>query len=235
MQLVVNHLTRMEEGFICVAGMEIPTHRHIRPVLAEARLTSSLLACHGGVFELGAVIDLGQTAYVGQAPEVEDHQFVPNLAKKVSVCSPGQFWSEVQNIAMSRLVDIFGLDLKARGYRSCGVDLGKGKASLGCLIPASPITLSSVTGGGRSPRVLADISDGQFRLELSVTDIRLFQADHLTPKQSKIAWLEPLLVDPAKVVVSVGLTRPFAKKPSDPKVHWLQINNIHLAQDPLWA
>jgi hypothetical protein len=36
------------------------------------------------------------------------------------------------------------------------------------------------------------------------------------------------------LLLSVGLTRPFSNSPSSPPVHWLQVNNIHLEDDPTW-
>lgn len=235
MQILINHLTRMEKGFICVAGLELGARRHIRPVTPGARLASANLTCHGGVFEVGAIVDLGITSWVGQPPEFEDHRFVPRSAKQTGVCSTQQFWNELTAVAKTRLVDIFGPALTIRGYKSCGVDLGKGNASLGCLTPAAPIILSIVTGGGRPARMRAEISDGQFHLDLSVTDIRLFGSDHVTPDPVKLAWLEPLLQNPAEVVLSVGLTRAFSSQPGLPKAHWLQVNNLHPLQAPLWS
>jgi hypothetical protein len=33
MLILVHHLTRMQPGFICVAGLDADTERHVRPVL----------------------------------------------------------------------------------------------------------------------------------------------------------------------------------------------------------
>ena len=35
-------------------------------------------------------------------------------------------------------------------------------------------------------------------------------------------------------LLSVGLTRPFSSREGDAPVHWLQVNNIHLEDDPAW-
>jgi hypothetical protein len=43
MRIVVNHLTRMQPGYICVAGMERQGGRHVRPVLAGGRWTRAYL------------------------------------------------------------------------------------------------------------------------------------------------------------------------------------------------
>jgi hypothetical protein len=37
------------------------------------------------------------------------------------------------------------------------------------------------------------------------------------------------------VIFGVGLTRPFAEREDAPAVHWLQVNNIHLRNDPYWS
>ena len=43
MKIVVNHLTRMQPGYICVAGLDFQTNAHVRPVLAGSRLTVSFI------------------------------------------------------------------------------------------------------------------------------------------------------------------------------------------------
>jgi hypothetical protein len=37
-----------------------------------------------------------------------------------------------------------------------------------------------------------------------------------------------------ETILSVGLTRPWQKRGDDAERHWLQLNNIHLRDDPLW-
>lgn len=36
------------------------------------------------------------------------------------------------------------------------------------------------------------------------------------------------------VILSLGLTRAFAPSPGHPRVHWLQVNNTHLKENPVW-
>ena len=59
MRIVVNHLTRMQPGYICVAGIDVQDNEHIRPVLGRERLTVGLLARNGGAFDMGRLVDLG--------------------------------------------------------------------------------------------------------------------------------------------------------------------------------
>ena len=35
-------------------------------------------------------------------------------------------------------------------------------------------------------------------------------------------------------MLGVGLTRPFAPTAGEPPLHWLQVNNLHLEDDPAW-
>jgi hypothetical protein len=37
-----------------------------------------------------------------------------------------------------------------------------------------------------------------------------------------------------EVILSVGLTRAWRKQNDTAERHWLQVNNIHLKDDPLW-
>ena len=47
MRIVVNHLTRMQKGFMCVAGIDLDTRLHVRPVL-DRQMPIDLLSVHGG-------------------------------------------------------------------------------------------------------------------------------------------------------------------------------------------
>jgi hypothetical protein len=52
-----------------VAGVDVNTMDHVRPMLRHGRLTVGLLKRNGGPFDIGSVVDLGPTAYAGHAPE----------------------------------------------------------------------------------------------------------------------------------------------------------------------
>jgi hypothetical protein len=75
MKIVVNHLARMQQGYICVAGVDIETFKHIRPVLPSTRLGTNLLVRNGGPFDMAVVVDLGKLTPNPQRPEIEDHIF----------------------------------------------------------------------------------------------------------------------------------------------------------------
>ena len=76
-------------------------------------------------------------------------------ARNIGIVSPERFWQLLQSTAHTSIVDIFGPAIHP--FRNgCIVDVGTGKASLGCLIPANPPKLS-VT---RDARIRVDITDG---------------------------------------------------------------------------
>src|SRR5215210_1099974 len=59
MRILVDHLTRMQPGYFCAAGIDLESGRHVRPVLRRGRLTTDLLGTNGGPFDIGSVLDLG--------------------------------------------------------------------------------------------------------------------------------------------------------------------------------
>jgi hypothetical protein len=222
MQIIVNHLTRMQTGYICVAGINTANNQHIRPVLRD-RLKVDLLAVNGGPFDIGSLVDLGQVRYCGSAPEVEDHYFTLQNIRSRGAIPPEQFWQRLRIVAQRSIREIFGPAIK-QVKRACVVDIRTGNASLGCLIPAAPPKLFVNSYG----KLRATVTDGNFDLSLSVADIRLYEADHKTPKEDLIKQINKRMQDNNPVILSIGLSRPF--RPDDDTVaqHWLQLNNIHL-------
>ena len=228
MRILVNHLTRMQPGYICVAGIDLQTGSHVRPVLGYGRLSTNLLLDKGGAFELGCVVDLGPTVHVGRTPEHEDHRFDPVKAYCLRRVPHNDFWDTLIDSASDTLQGIFGKDLVRRG-QSCTMDIGKGKASLGCLAPRGrPDLYVNPSGSVRiSFPWLSPWAN------LSVTDLRLYQEDHKTPCRALVSHLRRKLQAGAGVILSVGLTRPWRKEGDTAARHWLQVNNIHLEGEPL--
>ncbi|MBF6592806.1 MAG: hypothetical protein IVW57_20020, partial [Ktedonobacterales bacterium] len=133
MEIVINHLTRMQPGYICVAGLDPTTGRHVRPILT-GRLSTVLLARNGGPFDMAALVDLGPTTPAGEPPAVEDQRFEPWQVRRRDTISPGAFWQSLRHVASASLAELFGSDLRAHD-QSCVVAVGAGRASLGCLVP----------------------------------------------------------------------------------------------------
>ncbi len=225
MQIIITHITKMRGHYICVAGIDPSARKHVRP-LANVQLDRNLLRKNGGVFEIGALVDLGPTRYVGRAPEVEDHKFSLRNLRYVRRVMAAELWDCLTQTAAQSLGAIFGKDLRSNG-RGCTVALRSGDASLGHLQVARLPRL----GVNQQNKVRIMISDGTFSLDLSVTDIRLYENDHVQPRQNVVAAIAARFPK-TQVVLAVGLSRPFQKTADAPPCHYLQVNNIHLEEDP---
>ncbi|HEU5344700.1 MAG TPA: hypothetical protein VFX31_10920 [Ktedonobacterales bacterium] len=228
MRIVINHLTRMQPGFICVAGLDPNTRQHIRPVL-RGRLSRSLLRAEGGPFDIGALVELGETTSEGVAPEVEDRAFTAWRATYLRNCEPQAFWMLLRTSARQRLVGIFGPELRQTGS-TCALDGGKGQASLGCLIPTGKPELHATDQGSVRMR----FSDGELTVTASVTDLRLYEDDQKTPRQAAVADLNARLARGVLAILSVGVSREWTKPGDTVPRHWLQVNGIHLHDRPIW-
>jgi hypothetical protein len=234
MRIAVHHLTRMQPGYICVAGLDEASGNHVRPCLAGARLRTSLLRERGGPFDVAALVDLGAVRHVGQAPEIEDYLFEPRHARRVADLSAAEFWHRLVAASAASLGDVFGEELKMRGAGRCGVDEGKGTVSLGCIKPSRRPSLRVQSRPGGGDQIRMHLNDGRFDVDVPVTDIRLYGADHVTPAVERVEKLDARLQGGITVVLAVGLSRPYASSPSLPPVHWLQINGVHLEDNPVW-
>lgn len=120
------------------------------------------------------------------------------------------------------------------GSSSCGVEVCKGSASLGCLIPASRPFLYIRKRSDRNDQVRMRLDDGDFFLDCGVTDIRLYGDDHIIPDETMVQSIANRLKNGVEVILSMGLTRVYASSVDFDPVHWLQVNNIHLEDDPTW-
>ncbi len=229
MRIVVNHLTRMSPGYICVAGVEPESLRHIRPTLPH-RLERSLLLGYGGLFDIGAVVDIGDAVDEGIAPEVEDHLFFRTEASFVKMATADEFWALLDKVSKRRLVEIFGPDLRQNGA-TCSVDDGCGSASLGCLIPHQRPQLFVDNYGG----VRLRFTDGEFTVSSSVTDLRLYQSDQTTPRYDVIQNVATRIARGTPLILSVGLTRPWRKPGDSEDRHWFQVNGVNLRDCPIWT
>ncbi len=229
MRILVNHLTRMQPGYFCAAGIDLEKETHVRPVLRRGRLTTDLLSTNGGPFDVGSVLDLGPTTYAGGAPELEDYSFDPSAARWLFDDEADDYWDALDGVAQESLQEIFGPALELWD-ESGTVDVGEGNASLGCLKPEKQPWLY-VDHRGTVRMVLDYLLPS---VDLSVNDLRLYERDGRTPRRNLVAGVQRRLEAGVETILSVGLTRPWQKRGDTAERHWLQVNNIHLEDDPLW-
>lgn len=226
MEIVVNHITRMRERRVCVAGLD-RDGRHIRPVLDHERLRRELTGDYGGPFRLGAVVDLGEIRPRPAPPEVEDNVFDPTSTRMIRMAEPTRFWRFVEELSSCSLSEIFGHTLERDG-RTASMPVGTGIASLGVYRPRGRVRIDRAFGKLRVR--ITDHALGQ--LSLPLTDLRLYDLEADAVDDRRVELLEDRLRR-ADVLLSVGVGRPWAREGGDPR-HWLQVNNVHLDDNPLW-
>lgn len=232
MRIVINHLTRMVPGFICVAGISVEINQHIRPVCNRVMLPLRWSSIHGGVFGIGNVVDLGLVRDRSERPEVEDREFREQHLRYLDRLPPTNFWSLLDEHHDTRLQRIFGPELTLVG-QSCTTDCGTGQASLGVIVADHLERLYLGSRGG----VRLAFHIGRAHLDLSVSDLRFYAMDDgsttWTVDQNRLESVAYALETGVPAILSVGLTRAFKRNSIDTSRHWLQVNNIHLANDPL--
>jgi hypothetical protein len=237
MKIVVTHLTRMQGGTVCVAGLDVETGQHVRPVQPMASLQSRVTSSRGGPFDMATVVDLGLTRPVPTPPEVEDREFSWWHARAIDHVEAGLFWEMLRYVARRSLRELFGPELRSigrSGRQRAATDVGTGRASLAVLIPSGQPRLMLATKPDGRDVVRMELSDGVFSLDLSVTDLRLYADDGGRPATERVREVADRLARGVPVLLSVGLTRPFAARTGDAPVHWLQVNSVHLEDDPCW-
>lgn len=237
MRIVINHLTRMRAGYVCAAGVEPETLRHVRPVLEDGALPFDVLARYGGPFDMARVVELRIARPHPVPPHVEDHVIVPESAVPCAATDATEFWQLLRRLTKTHLRDVFGDRLRPVGRSSCGTGVGEGTVSLGCFRPSKAPRLSCVKQPSSGKlRIRMHIADGELEADVGVTDIRLHEDDHVTPNRAAVEVLDRRIRQSAEVILGVGLTRAF--KSSTPhgeqEAHWLQVTNIHLREDPGW-
>lgn len=232
MRIIVNHLTRLRLGDICVAGLDENTGKHVRPVCGL--LKPRYLVRHGGFFDMACLVDLGRVKSAGSPPHIEDWEFRPRKARMVSEVGADEFRELLESAAKNSVREIFGEGMRPIGRSGAwGTKPGVGDASLGCLRVAEGVRLYLKPRQGRTTqiRIAFRQQDGEF--DLGVTDIRLYADDRITPDTQRLPQVARRVAG-SGVILSVGLSRTFSSSPEFPAMHWLQVNNIHLPDDLCW-
>ncbi|MEQ1903037.1 MAG: hypothetical protein ABL888_02470 [Pirellulaceae bacterium] len=231
MRIVINHLTRMQPGLMCAAGIDPLTGLHVRPVMGRP-LPVELLERNGGPFALGRMLDLGETTFVGRMPEIEDRTFVASGVSVVEEWATERWLGLCSAVSGKRLVDIFGEALKPvesrfGGPATAAVPEKSGLHSLGCYWAADARLILVQRCKKKSVRL--EFSEMGIRYSVAVTDYRLWNEDHLTPNEPEFARMAGLVNKTNNpVLLSVGLSRAHRFTDDEPPRHWLQVNNIHV-------
>ncbi|HUT13479.1 MAG TPA: hypothetical protein VMY42_23530 [Thermoguttaceae bacterium] len=234
MRILINHLTRMRAGKICIAGVDVETRRHVRPVLGYEGLTAKLLARYGGPFDMARIVELGNPRPKPNRPHTEDHEFAPSRVRFRRNASAAEFWEMLRELGQSSLQEIFGGLLRDIGQSRWAADVGQGAASLGVLRPHGPPQLYLRTDRDRKPQIRIKLGDGRLEADAGVTDLRLYGPDHATPDADMVRAAARWIANSEGVLLGVGLTRKFRPSDGSGYLHYLQVNNVHLEEDPAW-
>jgi hypothetical protein len=230
MKIVVNHLTRMRGERICVAGVDWEMAEHVRPVTsATSPLTRELLRSNGGIFEVGALVDLGPVAACGHPPETEDHRFSPSSASYESTLAGDQYLELLNIVSSESLEEGFGPDLERASKWKYAVPVGRGARSLAVIRPSVRSRLT-VDDSFERPRVVLEFRDVEPQTYVPVTDLRFYAADQVTILRDVVESVDSRLRRGVDAFIMFGLGRPWER---DPDHHWLQVNGICLADQPV--
>jgi hypothetical protein len=226
-EVLITDLTRMYDGHICAAGIELRSGKRVRPVL-RARIPARMLATQGGVFDVGANVDLGRTRWRGKPPEVEDVLFGERAARAAKPLPGPELFDLLRKHAGGSPEQVIGPDLVREG-NSLVTMPGSGKRSLVLTRAQEPVRITMRMSRNERDEELARIrfvrGDG---IDLSVTDVRLYKRDMVTPDPERVRWLQARLAQRPEVLLCYGLGRPYNGR------HYLQLNNVHLSNAPDW-
>jgi hypothetical protein len=230
-QIAVNHLTRMRDLHICVAGIEKESRQHLRPVTdpRQNRMGRELLVEQGGPFELGAVVELGTVSPRPVPPAIEDHRFRPERARRIGRLAPGHYLELIDSVAHRNLRNAFGRDLKRRGERKYATDLGRGERTLACLRLRPPLALEI----DRFGRLHLRFEQASRTAYASVTDLRFYKEDQSTLRHDLIDDVSARLRRGIGAWGMFGLGRAWKASNDDAERHWLQLNGLCLEDRPL--
>jgi Dual OB-containing domain len=220
----------MREMRICVAGVEVGTEQHLRPVVAKPeRLGRDLLHESGGPFELGAVVELGEVRPQPDPPAIEDHLFQPQRARRLGRLDGDRYLELLERISHRNLRNAFGPELKRRGERKYATDLGQGERTLACVKLRGPLALEIDSFGKLSLR----FEEAGRPANAPLTDLRFFEPDQDTIRHRTVDDVSARLRGDVDVWVMFGLARAWQASNDDAERHWLQVNGLCLGDRPL--
>ena len=230
MEVLITDVTRMQKGYICVAGIDVQTGQRIRPVLAEEQIPLDWTPAHGGIVDYRRIIDIGPGRFIGRTPEIEDVLVTRGDLALRRTMQPHEFLETLQGVSKLNARLSFGPTLRRHeNGHDYVTPQGMGLRSLAIQgIDAGRVRLSIA---GRSVR--AAWPDG---MRLPVTDLRLFEKDGATVRTRRVGQLNQLLQRESGFV-AIGLTRPWGRpeSPDPAEYHWLQVNAIHVPGSLDWA
>jgi hypothetical protein len=176
MRIVMNHITRMSDERICIAGVDPTATEHVRPTTPpEDLITRTLLQAEGGPLAIGAEVELGDVEPEGSPPEVEDHRFETANLEYVRDLPDEEFLELLSEVSAADVEDAFGPALERQGWKYA-IDAGAGSDSLGVVRSLTHPMLEIDRRYGKKLQLRWEDPDPL--TYLSVTDVRFYEEDH---------------------------------------------------------
>ncbi len=223
MRIVVNHLTRMTDRRICVAGVDLEGYRHVRPVTGPGDpLTRTLLRENGGPLGVGALVDLGTVRARPTRPQTEDHEFSPRRVRRVRDVTAEEYLELLDAIGHHDVETAFGPDLVAIRPRKLVVPVDHGNRSP-AVVPLVQAKLRI-----KYERLYLVLSSPMIAAEIRITDIRFYDSG-LKIREEIVKDVNRRLAAGVKAYAMLGLARAIPDEDRDEQVHWLMANGICLA------
>jgi hypothetical protein len=83
-------------------------------------------------------------------------------------------------------------------------------------------------------KVRVQVNDGALDVDLSVTDVRFHEPDRWAPDNAVVRDVANRIRAGVPTILSLGLARAFLATNDTEQRHWLQVNGVHLEDDPVW-
>jgi hypothetical protein len=222
MQIVVNHVTRMQsQSRICIAGVDLETGKHVRPITPKNDLiTRALLRSEGGPFGPGAFVDLGDVTPAPQIPEVEDHWFQTANAQRLHDVTDADYLDTLDLVRAPDVGAAFGGALREIRQGKFAVPAGQGGCSLAVVEVCRPSLKM------RFDNLYLDLRYPDTAARLRVTDVRFYEPDHMTVRVDVVGDVQRRLRAGTRVYAMLGLAREMYDEGAGGEVHWLQVNGV---------
>lgn len=222
MPIVVNHLTRMAEDRICVAGIDLDSLEHVRPVSPpDDLMTRKLLRLYGGPFAIGALVDFGPMSACPTAPHTEDHRFAIQQARCEADIDPDTYLE---------LLDLVSDPHAASAFGECLIEIRPGKLA----VPAAQGDRSLAVVPATGARLKIEFDNLYLELDdakLRVTDVRFYQPSNWKVRRDLVRDVNRRLRSGTRAYAMLGLARAI---PDEGRlVHWLMANGVCLADHPV--
>ncbi len=172
---------------------------------------------------MGALVDIGPVTPEPSPPESEDHAFQTANVEYVRDLDDQEFLDLLHEVRDVDIQTAFGpaLENVRGGY---AVDAGSGERSLAVVRASEPPTLIV----DRYGKLRLHVRDLDPAPNLSVADVRFYEADQKTIRSDLVRDVNARIEDGVGLLLMLGLPHATQMPWDDRERHWLQLNGLVL-------